>query len=1352
MKKILAIDDQRDNLVSIKGFLRNFLPDCKLYLAQSGKEGIAIALKEQPDTILLDIIMPEMDGFEVCKILKQDERTKFIPILFLSALGQDQESRVKGLELGADAFLSKPFIPTELKAQINVMLRIKEAEDKLREEKDVLEVAVSKKIIELKQSEETYRTLLNNLNSAVVVHSPDTSVKYANPTACRLLGLSEDQLKGKKAIDPQWKFLRDDHSDMPLEEFPVNQVLSMNEPLRNFVVGVKRSKNKDIVWALVNGYSLLDDSGKIVEVIINFIDISERKQAGEDLKESERRISTLINNLQGIAYRCNNDEDWTMEFISAGIEEITGYAPEDIIDNKKFSFNDIIIPEDRDRIWKVIRSAIGKKELFEINYQIKTASGETKYLSEKGTGIFDEHDGKLIALEGFINDVTEQVIANKAIQASEERNRSITETAADAIISINDDGIILSWNAAAEKIFGFSSKEMVNNNLSKVIPKNFIKGHVSGLKRLIEVGKEKLMGGTIEIIAIRKDGTEFPIELSLSSWETDNRKYFTGIIRDITERKLTEDLISDQKEALSGIIKGTNAGTWDWNILTGELKLNDRWAEIMGYSLKELEPIDVNTWEKNVHPDDLPATYAIIDKVFNKELDYYDVVFRQPHKNGGWVWVNARGKVVEWTDDGKPVRLSGTHTDITKRKEAEKEIIQSEKRFKRLFDGLGDAVFVTKVGGKNKGQILEVNSAAISQTGYNREELLRMNIIKDLYVVNSGEISPEIWEERLNKGETVTVTEKKKKKDGTDYWTEIIVTQIDFKGEKASLSINHDITNRKRTEQIQKVLYNISNTVIAEDNLEKLIGFIRNELGTIIDTSNFYVALYDQDTDTLSLPFLVDETETRTNIPAGKTLTYYVIKTQKSLLANKKRIKELEDSGDIGKFGAESEVWLGVPLKIEDKVKGVLAVQSYTNEMEYDKADMEMLEFVTEQISISIMRKKAEEDLKNALKKATESDRLKSAFLATISHELRTPLNAIVGFSDLINKDWPIDEIIGFAKTINQSGAHLLSIVEEIFDITLIESGETTVNYKRENLHITLNNIHKTIKSQQRILNKEGIELRMVIPENDAGLIINTDIAKLKQILLNLLKNALKFTHTGHINFGYSFIENGEKKMLRFYVEDTGIGVPVDKQEMIFTTFRQVEESLSKTYGGTGIGLSISKKLTELLGGRIWIESTFGKGSTFYFTIPVEMPETDNQQYQIGFVDEATTVSRKPKSANEKIFLIVEDDETSFEFLQIVLEKPGTTIIWAKNGEEAVEYCKNVNDVTLVLMDINMDVMDGYDATKEIKKMHPDLPIIAQTANAIAGDREKTIKAGCDDYISKPINIEDLMDKIEKLI
>lgn len=1339
MKKILAIDDQRDNLISIKGFLKNFLPDCELFLADSGKEGIAIAQKEQPDTILLDIIMPEMDGFEVCKILKQDDRTKFIPILMLSALGQDQESRVKGLELGADAFLSKPFIPLELKAQINVMLRIKEAEDKLRAEKGSLEETVLEK--------------------------------------------------------------------------------------------------------------------------------------KSELVESERRISTLINNLQGIAYRCKNDKDWTMEFISEGIIEITGYTPEDIIENKKLSFNDLIIPEDRDRVWKAIQLAVKKRESFEINYRIETASGEIRYLLEKGNGVFANKTGEFIALEGFINDVTksklaeetikqsekdyrdlfnnandaiyiqdkqyrfidvnngaiqmygypkeffigktpeflsapgkndmekilryvekafkgkpqqfdfwgirkngevfpkivrtkkgmykgqvvvitiatditERKLAEEALQASGELNRSITQSAADAIVSINQEGIILSWNNAAEKIFGYSSKEMINHNLSRIIPEKHKIVHKARIKRIKEGDKEKILGKTIEITAIRKDGTELPIELSLSSWESDYQKYFTGIIRDITERKLAEDLLSEQQQSLAGIIEGTNAGTWDWNILTGDLTLNDRWAEIMGYTLEELEPIDVNTWINSVYPADLPRANALLEKVFKKELDYYDVVFRQPHKDGGSVWVNARGKIVEWADDGKPLRMSGTHLDITERKKAEEEQKQSEERFKRLFDGLGDAVFVTLIGGANKGRILEVNTAALKQTGYSRKELLKMNIISDLSVAGSGEISAEIWERQLLKGETVTTVEKKKRKNGTEFWTEMIVTQIDFKGEKASLSINHDITNRKRAEQIQKALYNISNAVIVKGNLEKLIKFIQEELGKIIDTRNFYVALYDEKNDTLSLPFLADEMEDRTNIPAGKTLTKYVINTQKSLLATKTRIKKLEKSGDIGTFGAESEIWLGVPLKIENKVTGVLAVQSYTDENAYTDSDVEMLEFVSDQISISIRHNIAHDNLIDALNKATESDRLKSAFLATISHELRTPLNAIIGFSDLINNDWPLEEIYGFAKTINESGTHLLSIVEEIFDITLIESGETTINKKDENLHLILRNISKTIDNEQRRLNKENLELNLIIPSGDAHLTIYTDIAKFKQILLNLLKNALKFTHEGHINYGYNFIQQDDKKMVRFYVEDTGIGVPKDKQKLIFTTFRQVEESFSRTYGGTGIGLSISTKLTELLGGKLWIESEEGLGSTFYFTIPFPNTEISNINYETAGVIEP----KEDAAPKEKTFLIVEDDKTSFEFLQIVLERPDTNIIWARDGKEAVKYCKEMPEITLVLMDINMQVMDGYEATRQIKKFRPQLPIIAQTAFAIAGDREKTLEAGCDDYIAKPIVVEELMKKIEKLI
>ena len=289
-----------------------------------------------------------------------------------------------------------------------------------------------------------------------------------------------------------------------------------------------------------------------------------------------------------------------------------------------------------------------------------------------------------------------------------------------------------------------------------------------------------------------------------------------------------------------------------------------------------------------------------------------------------------------------------------------------------------------------------------------------------------------------------------------------------------------------------------------------------------------------------------------------------------------------------------------------------------------------------------------------------------------------------------------------------------------------------------------MNNVHEIIKAEQQQTDKENIDFSLIIPPERNDLIIKTDSSKLKQILINLLKNALKFTQEGHIKYGYSIEKEQGRPVLKFYVEDTGIGIPKDKQEIIFEIFRQGEDSLSREYGGTGIGLSISKKLVELLGGKIWIESEKGTGSTFYFTILL------NEFVQINYPTKEEP--EKKKTFEKQTILIVEDDISSYEYLEAILSKPGINLIWAKNGEDSITLCKENTTIDLVLMDINMPVMDGFEATKAIKQFRPELPIIAQTARAIAGDHEKILDAGCDDYISKPIKKEKLMEKIGRLL
>lgn len=390
----------------------------------------------------------------------------------------------------------------------------------------------------------------------------------------------------------------------------------------------------------------------------------------------------------------------------------------------------------------------------------------------------------------------------------------------------------------------------------------------------------------------------------------------------------------------------------------------------------------------------------------------------------------------------------------------------------------------------------------------------------------------------------------------------------------------------------------------------------------------------------------------------------------------------------------------------------------------------------------------SEKELKIALIKATESDRLKMAFLATMSHELRTPLNAVIGLSDIINENLQIDDIMSYNKIINSSGQNLLNIIEDILDITMIETGGTKVHKSIFSLRNLIKDVHVIVSQEQHLMGKSNIQLNQILSHDNNDVAINTDHAKLKQILINLLRNAFKFTDNGHIDYGYTMITENEKLMLKFYVTDTGIGIADDKHGFIFEVFRQVEDTHTRTRGGTGIGLSIAKQLTELLGGTIWFDSIEGEGSTFYFTIPYEGYETVTKSIK----NQNKLRPDIEGALRNKTVLIVEDIESSFHFLTVVLLKSRINTVWAKNGADAIKLCKENSIIDLVLMDISMPIMNGYEATAKIKKFRPHLPIIAQTAYAIEGDREKALAAGCDDYISKPINKDSLYQIIDKYL
>jgi PAS domain S-box-containing protein len=972
MRKILAIDDQKENLLAIEGLLDFILIDAIFLSATSGFEGVEIAKNELPDIILLDIIMPDIDGFEVCELLKNNERTKYIPIIMLSSLGQEPVNRVKGLNIGADAFLARPFNPTELKALINVMLRIKKAEETLRFDKKNLESIINertKKLLEsnkkLIDSEQRYRHIIENSQEWIWEVDNNGVFTFSSSIVENILGYKVEEIVGKMCFFDL--FIDEDRENLKNKAF---EIVKRKEPFRDFI-NCNTSKNGNRIWLSTSGMPLFNNLGEIIgyrgfdrditdskletqiqKAQIRLFEFAINHSVEDFLQSFLEEVETLTNSDLGFCHFVENDQEtislqaWSSKSTNNNFQNQIIHKPYLILKSPEWA-NFIknqksVINNDNAYLCERINLPKGVSSLIS-EIIVPVIRGE-KVVAILGVGNrrINYHQKDLNVIQR-LTDVAWEIGVRKRteeiLRRSEELNRSITKTAVDAIVSIDSEGIIMSWNIAAEKIFDYSASEMIGEELSSIVPAQYQEQHKKGIIKIQKGGKTSIVGELVEITALKKDGTEFPVELSLSSWEVDAERYFTGIIRDITERK--------------------------------------------------------------------------------------------------------------------------------------------------------------------------------------------------------------------------------------------------------------------RSEKIQSVLYQISTAVITSENLENLIITIREQLKRIIDASNYYIALYEEQNDTFSLPFMADEKDEIGSFPAGKTLTAYVINTQKSILVTFSEQEKMQEEGLIDISGSRSKVWLGVPLKVEDKVIGVIAVQSYNNENAYDEADMKMLEFVSDQISLSIHRKKALEELVVALERATESDKLKTAFLQNISHEIRTPMNGILGFASLLSSpDISDEEQKAYIDIISISGSRMLNTLSDLMDISMLETGQVKLSFSKININKELQKLHNDFMPDAE---EKGLQLNFISPSNNFHVELNTDQEKLYAIISNLIKNSIKYTNKGIVDFGFE-IKNDH---FLFFVKDTGIGIPKNRQEAIFNRFVQADIEEIKVFEGSGLGLSIAKAYVEMLKGEIWVNSQKGLGANFYFTVPI---------------------------------------------------------------------------------------------------------------------------------------------------
>lgn len=710
-------------------------------------------------------------------------------------------------------------------------------------------------------------------------------------------------------------------------------------------------------------------------------------------------------------------------------------------------------------------------------------------------------------------------------------------------------------------------------------------------------------------------------------------------------------------------------------------------SELLTLNIKEIEPV---TEKKRATRFET----LLADRFINFETTIIT-------KSGTKREVEVKSVLIEYNGDSAVMNII---RDITERKQIENNLRRAHESLATIFDALPDILFEVDLDGR------------IYNSHYHEAEMLALSpefflgkLIEEVLPPEASQIIMTAIQEAHEKGKSKGKQYYLELKNGV-FWFELSVSIVNGNNQKKPhfIALAHNITERKKTEIALKI------------SEQKLKGIFELANSGILLLDNKGVILMANDWWYKELGYTNEE---------FKNLSAIDFTFEEDIEISKKWAAQLFE-GKIDKYQIEkrykrkdnSLMWVEISISgIKDENNKVVK-------------SIGIVIDITE-------RKKTVQELIIAKEQAEQSDRLKSAFLANMSHEIRTPMNGILGFTELL-KDPQLSETEQkeYIEIIEKSGTRMLNIINDLINISKVESGLMEISMGETNINSQLDYLYTFFKPEAI---KKGLHLVEKNQLNSEDSMIKTDREKIYAILTNLIKNAIKFTNSGSVEFGYTLKE----KFLEFYVKDTGLGIPEFKKELIFERFRQAHEANSVSYNeGSGLGLTISKAYVEMLGGKIWIESEEGKGSTFYFTIPyIHYKETKKKKEKTDFTDKGN----EDEINNLKI-LIVEDDAISKLLITLAVKKYAKEILKVSTGYQAVETCKNNPDIDLVMMDINMPEMGGYEATRKIREFNKEVIIIAQTANGMQSDKEEALAAGCTDYISKPVNLNKLSEIIRK--
>lgn len=937
----------------------------------------------------------------------------------------------------------------------------------------------------------------------------------------------------------------------------------------------------------------------------------------------------------------------------------------------------------------------------------------TLQLNHKETDAFTNEE--IHFFEGICSNIGTALMRKQAeeiVKESEKKYRSLIKNMPDGVYKSTDEGEFVEINPAMVKILGYESKE----ELMSIDIKTQLYFELSDRESVALQEEEKELG---VYRMKKKDGTEVWVEDHgwLNFDKTKKILFHEGVLRDITERVLAEEKVRASETKLQGMISGSPDLVWLKDQNGVYLECNKRFEQFSGLTKTDLiGKTDYEFFDKEL-ADFFRKNDKIAVEMGKSTMNEEELTFA----SDGHTELVETIKTPLYDSKGQVIGIMGIGRDITERNLAEQALRESEERFKTIF---GETPMGIALIDSNTGHIHEVNNMFAQIVGRTIEQ---MSSIDWMSITHPEDIQEDLDNMALlNSGKISGFQMKKRylKPNGAIVWINMTVTPISItKGiHSKHLCMVEDITGSRQ----------------AEEKLRNLSQAVEQSPITIVITDAKGNIEYVN-------PKFVETT--------GYTLEDVIGKNPRVLKSGHTTPEEYEllwktvaNGGDwrgefLNKRKNGELYWESASISPITNANGEIThFIAIKEDITYRKEIELLLEEKNNKIEAQNEEyKRLNEELEIAKNHAEESDKLKTSFLANMSHEIRTPMNGILGFAGLL-KDPMLtgDEQKKYIDIIEKSGTRMLNIINDIIDISKIESGLMKVKISESNINDQIDYIYTFFKPEVEI---KGMKLSCIKSLTSINSIIKTDREKVFAILINLVKNAVKYSNKGSIEFGYIKKEFN----IEFFVSDTGIGIQKNRQKAVFERFIQADIDDKMAIQGAGLGLSISKAFVEMLGGKIWVESKFGKGSTFYFTIPYDKSDEEKTENQNLVIDhEIVSHLKKLK------ILIAEDDEISKLFINKVVQPFSKETLNVSNGAEAVAVSNNNPDIDLILMDIKMPIMDGYDATKEIRQFNKNVIIIAQSAYGLSSDIQKALTIGCNDHISKPIDKHEFLMVLQK--